>query len=36
MSYALFNLQSETGNPPEGWESAGQIYNLESAILFLP
>jgi tRNA U34 2-thiouridine synthase MnmA/TrmU len=26
-------LQSETGNPPEGWESERQIKNLKSEIL---
>ena len=27
------NLQSETGNPPEGWESEGQIRNPVPALL---
>ncbi len=27
LSSKIYNLQSETGNPPEGWESAGQIIN---------
>ena len=26
------NLHSETGNPPEGWESAGQIKNPRSPL----
>jgi hypothetical protein len=28
------NLQSETGNPPEGWESEGQIINNITRNLF--
>ena len=27
---SIFNLHSETGNPPEGWESEGQIYNQKN------
>jgi hypothetical protein len=27
---SVFNPKSETGNPPEGWESEGQIRNLKS------
>ncbi len=27
MPYVFSNPQSETGNPPEGWESEGQIRN---------
>ena len=27
MNSCSLNLQSETGNPPEGWESEGQITN---------
>ncbi|MHC4243451.1 MAG: hypothetical protein ACYSU4_13680, partial [Planctomycetota bacterium] len=29
----LMSRDRETGNPPEGWESAGQIQNLKSKIL---
>jgi len=28
MPLQIYYLKSETGNPPEGWESAGQIFNL--------
>ena len=28
-------FQSETGNPPEGWESAGQIRNPQSELPLL-
>ena len=27
LSFLILNLHSKTGNPPEGWESEGQIYN---------
>jgi dTDP-4-amino-4,6-dideoxygalactose transaminase len=33
---AIRNPQSETGNPPEGWESEGQIRNLKSTSHVFP
>ncbi len=28
LGFKIYNPQSETGNPPEGWESEGQIINV--------